>query len=75
MENEDYLKVMALVIVLLLILDVMAILNLNGFRPTITTKNMKSEEKEVQLEGVGGVEETRFGGDVEIEKTKNRKFL
>ena len=43
MPNQNYLKIAAIVIFLLLIFDVLIILHINGFEPTITSRNVTGE--------------------------------
>ncbi|MFA5259203.1 MAG: hypothetical protein WC979_07310 [Candidatus Pacearchaeota archaeon] len=42
MHKADYFRVIAIFIFLILILDVIVILNINGFKPSITSKSIET---------------------------------
>jgi len=52
MHKKDYLRVIAIFIFLILILDVIVILNINGFKPTITSKSVETtnSDNNIQVE-------------------------
>jgi len=52
MHKKDYLRIIAMFIFLILILDVIVILNLNGFKPTITSKSVETtnSDNNIQVE-------------------------
>ncbi len=60
MQKQDYLKIMAIVILLLLIFDVVAILHINGYKPTITSKEMKAQTKEVEESSIEVIDKLIF---------------
>lgn len=52
MHKKDYFRVIAIFIFLILILDVIVILNINGFKPTITSKSVETtnSDNNIQVE-------------------------
>lgn len=78
MEKQDYLKVIAISIILLLIFDVIVILTINGYKPTITSKNLRSETKEGQLSDIkiNNERDNSLNPNKKLlERNKNAKFL
>ena len=50
MHKKDYLRIIAVFIFLILILDVIVILNINGFKPTITSKSVETTDFDNNVE-------------------------